>query len=123
MSALWMGMAAPDLEGGRALAGIGLFVLVLAGVAAPGGRVGEQAFEGDVLAAIDAVAEAAPLQALARRLDVAQLVDLTVNDGSAEVRQHVGHRLVARVRHPPSQIDVMLLAGSLQLVARLGLAP
>src|SRR5512139_1908500 len=103
-----------------AFLGVLLFAFFLADDAALGGRVGLQAGEVDVVAAVDADAEFAVLDAPESGFDVAYPLNLAVHHGHVEIRQGVRHRLVAGIAGlAVEQVDAVLFTGVFQLVAHL----
>ena len=75
--------------------GVGLLVLPLAGVAALGSRVGEQAFECDVASAIDAGSEAAFRHARPGGLDIADFPHMPVDYRKIEIGQRIRDKFPA----------------------------
>ena len=94
--------------------------LLLADDAAPRGRPGAQALVADVLAAVVADTVFAVLDTRARRLDVADLLDVPVDEREAHVGERVTARLVTDVRGSMiDQLHVLLVPAVLQRVAHL----
>jgi hypothetical protein len=79
--------------------------------------VGKEALETDFAAAIDAVAKIEIRQAFEGFLYFAYFPHLAVHDRRIQIDQHVGHRVIARIRRGACQIGIMLVSRAFEFAA------
>ena len=93
---------------------VGLFVPFLAGDAAHGDRIRQQAFDANLAAALDAAVDIPRREALARVVDLAQFVQMALDKSGIQISQHIRDRFVTEVVHLSREINISLIARSQQ---------
>src|SRR5205085_678472 len=114
------GLRARALKAWLRFAAEGLLVAFLALHAPQRSRKRLQALENDVAAAVEADAVAALLDALARRLQSPELVQVARQVGLLQIGEQRGDRFIARVGCRPGVLGIGLLARTRRVLAQLG---
>ena len=89
---------------------VGLFVPFLAGDAARGDRIRQQAFDANLAAALAAAVNIPRREAPARVFDLAQFLQMALGKRGIQISQHIRDRFVTEVVHASCEIDVSLIA-------------
>src|SRR5205085_7449126 len=111
------GLRARALKAWLRFAAEGLLVAFLALHAPQRSRKRLQTLENDVAAAVDADAVAALLDALTRRLQSPELIQVTRQVGLLQIGEQRGDRFVARVGCRPGVLGIGLLARTRRILA------